>query len=130
MQISNQYSFALDQTAATKRSNTSAPTSTQFTIPQQPAVTTSSTNQTVSATAATEKTPAQQLKDYLAMSDAERFQMAWLKNRGMSKEEFDALPPEEKQKLMEEMQEDMRKQQEEKMRASMEKQQRTIDIQA
>lgn len=129
MQISNQYSFALDQTAQTKRSYASTPVTAQPAVPQ-PSTKQTINNQTLSPVDETEKTPAQQLKDYLAMSDAERFQMAWLKNRGMSKEEFDALPPEEKQKLMEEMQEDMRKQQEEKVRASMEKQQRTIDIQA
>jgi hypothetical protein len=129
MQISNQYTFALDQTAQTKRSYASSPAVAQPAA-QQSSTTQITSKQTISAVDETEKTPAQQLKDYLAMSDAERFQMAWLKNRGMSKEEFDALPPEEKQKLMEEMQEDMRKQQEEKARASMEKKQRTIDIQA
>lgn len=67
---------------------------------------------------ASAKSPATQLKEYLAMSDAERYQVAWLKKRGISKETFDAMPADQKQKLMEEMQRDMQREMKAKIEAA------------
>jgi hypothetical protein len=41
--------------------------------------------------------------DYMKMSPAERMQYAWLKQHGISKEEFDSMPADEKQKLIDKM---------------------------
>lgn len=58
-------------------------------------------------------TPAQEFLEYMGKSNEERFFMAFLKNKGLTEEEFDALSIEDKQKLLEEFREDMRKQIEE-----------------
>jgi hypothetical protein len=44
-----------------------------------------------------------EFQDYMKMTPGERMQYAWLKQHGISKEEFDAMPADEKQKLMEQM---------------------------
>lgn len=79
-----------------------------------PATVASNTSDTATPSAL-KKTPAQALEEYLAMSHAERYQLAWLANRGLTKEEFDALPAEEQQALMEEMQREMLEEMKEKM---------------
>lgn len=74
------------------------------------------------------KSPGKQLEEYLAMSDAERYQLAWLKKRGMSKETFDALPAEEKQKLMEEMRQDMEREMKAKIEAAKTQNKQVINL--
>ena len=44
---------------------------------------------------ATEKSAAQEFRDYMAMSDAEKMRAAVLKEMGLTEEEFEQLPPEE-----------------------------------
>lgn len=50
--------------------------------------------------------------EYMKKSPEERMMDDWLRAHGMTKEEFDALGPEEKQKILEEMRQDI----EEKMK--------------
>ncbi|PHS65120.1 MAG: hypothetical protein COB09_04950 [Thalassobium sp.] len=45
--------------------------------------------------ASTEKSAAQEFRDYMAMSDAEKMRAAVLKEMGLTEEEFEQLPPEE-----------------------------------
>lgn len=54
---------------------------------------------------------------YMKKSVAERMEEAWLKAHGMTKEQFEALPPEEKKAMIEEMRKDI----EEKMKQEAEK---------
>lgn len=55
----------------------------------------------------------QEFKDYMAKTPEQRMQEAWLESRGITKEEFDAMTPDEKQSLMDMM----RKEIDEKVRA-------------
>lgn len=57
----------------------------------------------VSANTKSSKDPVKEFLDYMSMTPGERMLYAWLKQKGISKEEFDAYPPEKKQKLMDEM---------------------------
>jgi hypothetical protein len=50
-----------------------------------------------------------QFMDYMKQTPAERMQSAWLAQRGISKEQFDAMGPEEKQKLLAQMREEIEK---------------------
>ena len=45
--------------------------------------------------ASSEKSAAQEFRDYMAMSDAEKMRAAVLKEMGLTEEEFEQLPPEE-----------------------------------
>ncbi|MCB4811234.1 hypothetical protein LG204_07895 [Methylovorus menthalis] len=78
-----------------------------------------STQQTASASsvAASEKTlenstvksdPAQELQDYMKMSYAEKLQWSWMHAHGISKEDFEAMSPEDKQKLLDQMREELK----------------------
>lgn len=55
----------------------------------------------------------QAFKDYMAKTPEQRMQESWLQSHGITQEEFDAMSPDEKQKLMDMM----RKEIEEKARA-------------
>jgi predicted flavoprotein YhiN len=74
------------------------------------------------------KSPGKQLEEYLAMSDGERYQQTWLSKRGLTKEQFDALPAEEKQKLTEQMQQDMKQEMQAKLDAAKEKNKLAINL--
>jgi predicted flavoprotein YhiN len=74
------------------------------------------------------KSPAKQLEEYLAMSDGERYQQAWLKKHGLTKEQFDALPAEAKQRLAEQMQQDMQQEMQAKMDAAKEKNKLAVNL--
>lgn len=50
---------------------------------------------------------AQEFKNYMQKSPAERFQEQWLKAHGYTKAQFDALPPEKKQALLDEMRKEL-----------------------
>jgi len=47
--------------------------------------------------------PVQELNDYMNMSSAEKRQWSWMNSRGISKEAFEAMSPEDKQKLLDQM---------------------------
>lgn len=53
--------------------------------------------------------PAETFLAYVKKSPVERWIEAWLKERGLTKEEFDALPPQEHEALAKEMAEDLKK---------------------
>lgn len=78
-----------------------------------------STQQTASASsvAASEKPlensqvksdPAQELQEYMKMSYAEKLQWSWMHAHGISKEDFEAMSPEDKQKLLDQMREELK----------------------
>lgn len=48
-----------------------------------------------------------QFMDYMRQTPAERMQYTWLAQRGISKEQFDAMSPEEKQKLLNQMRQEI-----------------------
>jgi predicted flavoprotein YhiN len=52
--------------------------------------------------------PAQELQDYMKMSYAEKLQWSWMNAHGISKEEFEAMSPEDKQKLLDQMREELK----------------------
>jgi predicted flavoprotein YhiN len=54
-----------------------------------------------------EKSPAQEFLDYMKKTPEERMQEAWLRAHGIDPEDFEAMPPEKKQALMDEMKEDI-----------------------
>ncbi|HEY1096636.1 MAG TPA: hypothetical protein VGF14_05295 [Alphaproteobacteria bacterium] len=56
----------------------------------------------------------QEFTEYMKKSPAERMMDDWLRAHGMTKEEFDALGPEEKQKILEEMKQDIEEKMKEK----------------
>ncbi len=58
---------------------------------------------TVASIAESKYDAVQEFRDYMKMTPGERMQYAWLKQHGISKEEFDSMPADEKQKLMEQM---------------------------
>lgn len=55
---------------------------------------------------------ADEFLEYMKMTPAERLQDSWLRAHGISKEEFDAMSPEEQQKILAQMKQDI----EEKMK--------------
>ena len=59
----------------------------------------------------------QEFKDYMNQTPAERLQYQWLAQHGITKEQFDALPPEEKQKLLAQMKQEL----EQKIKQNVEK---------
>ena len=61
----------------------------------------------LTATAKPADDPVKDFLEYMQMTPAERMERAWLKQHGISKEEFDAMSPAEKQKLMDEMKKDI-----------------------
>lgn len=52
--------------------------------------------------------PAQELQDYMKMSYAEKLQWSWMNAHGISKEEFEAMSPEDKQKLLDQIREELK----------------------
>lgn len=72
--------------------------------------------------------PAQELEKYLNMSQAERYQEAWLKRHGLTKEQFDALPADEKAKMMADMQQDMHAEIQKKMEEDKQKKAKAFDL--
>ncbi|HWU34666.1 MAG TPA: hypothetical protein VN023_05505 [Methylovorus sp.] len=76
-----------------------------------------STQQTTSSVAVADKPlenstaksdPAQELQEYMKMSYAEKMQWSWMHAHGISKEEFEAMSPEDKQKLLDQMREELK----------------------
>jgi hypothetical protein len=66
------------------------------------------TNATTSAASLASKDDAvAEFMQYMAKSPAERMQEAWLAQHGYTKEQFDALPPEKKQALIEQMKQEI-----------------------
>ena len=91
-----------------QQAQSSATPSTSAPSPSMPAVTTTSAvtspapaaasvqaSPAAEAEASTEKSAAQEFRDYMAMSDAEKMRAAVLKEMGLTEEEFEQLPPEE-----------------------------------
>jgi len=64
------------------------------------------------------KTAREEFREYMEMTPEERFFVAMLKKKGYTKEEYEALPPEEKQKLQKEIEEDARNRTEQKVETS------------
>ena len=58
----------------------------------------------------------QEFTDYMKQTPAQRMQASWLAQHGITKEQFDALPAEEKQKLLAQMKQEI----ETKIKQSME----------
>lgn len=112
--------YSANQLAATASTNRTAPPLTTHTETKN--------NGSFSEALANAKSLGSQLEDYLAMSDAERYQLAWLKKNGMTKESFDALPAEEKLKLAEKMQQEMKEEMQAKMEAAKEKNTLALNI--
>jgi hypothetical protein len=52
--------------------------------------------------------------DYMKKTPAQRFQEQWLKAHGLSQAEFDAMPPEKKQAVLDTMRKDLETQMKEK----------------
>jgi hypothetical protein len=52
--------------------------------------------------------PEQELNDYMNMSTAEKQQWSWMNSRGISKEAFEAMSPEDKQKMLDKMREELK----------------------
>jgi len=50
----------------------------------------------------------QTFTDYMKQTPAERMQAAWLAQHGVSKEDFDAMSPDDKKKLMDQMKQEIR----------------------
>lgn len=59
---------------------------------------------------------AQEFMNYMKMTPAERMQESWLRQHGISKEEFDAMSVEEQQKIIAQMKQDIENDIKEKMR--------------
>ena len=57
----------------------------------------------------TVQSPEETFLAYMKKSPVERWIESWLKARGLTKEEFDALPPAEHEALAKEMAEDLKK---------------------
>lgn len=93
--VSNQTKPKLDSIftpAETQPANTTALDSSKSVLTEVPSSkSTSSSN------------PAKELQDYMNMSDAEKMQYSWLSSHGISKEQFDAMSPADKQKLIDQM---------------------------
>lgn len=54
--------------------------------------------------------------NFVQKTPEQRFQDAWLSRHGITREEFDAMTPEEKQKLLDEMKQEMDAQMKEKLK--------------
>lgn len=122
MNIHGNYSaYSLDFPAPAKTGQHTAPQSAATNNAQ-------STGSFSDILAAAKKSPAKELEDYLAMSDAERYQMAWLKSNGLTKEQFDALPAEEKQKLTDKMQQEMKQEMQARLDAAKEQNKLAISL--
>ncbi|MBF4207535.1 MULTISPECIES: hypothetical protein [Pseudomonas] len=67
----------------------------------------------------TGKSAAQEFRDYMALSPAEKIKLKLLNELGISKEEFEALPPAEKDKIERKIAEQMKKQTELESLASL-----------
>lgn len=100
---SNPYAWLTSQTSKTGQN--------------MPVTSNGSTLDTNSASATPD--PRQAFLDYMNLSPAEKMQQTWLAQHGISKDEFDAMPDDEKQKIIMQMKQDI----EEKIR----EQQRTAD---
>jgi len=57
--------------------------------------------------ATTHKKTVEEFMTYSNKTFAEKYQEAWLAKQGITKEQFEALPPAKKQALLEKMQQDM-----------------------
>lgn len=73
-----------------------------------PATKTYITESTTSTKFKSDNDPYKELEKFMKMSEAEKMQYLWLKKQGISPEEFEAMAPEDKQKLMAQMQEDIK----------------------
>lgn len=71
------------------------------------------------STTKSDKDPVKEFLEYANMSPGEKMLYAWLKQKGLSKEEFDALPPEKKQKLIDEMKREIETKVKQKAEAEM-----------
>jgi hypothetical protein len=66
------------------------------------------TSATATATPAKRSDSAQEFLDYMKKTPEQRLQEAWLKAHGVTPEQFEAMSPEEQQKLLEQMREDIK----------------------
>ncbi len=73
----------------------------------------------VASTTRSDKDPVKEFLDYMNMSPGERMLYAWLKQKGISKEEFDSMPAEKKQKLIDEMKREIEMKVKQKAEAEM-----------
>lgn len=128
--ISTSYSISSPSAARLQQENSDqqfatllqADAKTKTGTPLTPSSTPASANPpaTQSTSVATkEKTPAEQFLEYMHKSPQERWQEAWLKQHGYTKEQFDELSAEKKQALMDQMARDLKEQ----MRQASEKKQ-------
>jgi hypothetical protein len=97
----------IDQRFSQKEAISSAP-ATETT--SNPSAKTYITESTTSTKFKNDDDPYKELEKFMKMSEAEKAQYLWLKKNGISPEEFEAMAPEDKQKLMDQMQEDIKKQ--------------------
>ena len=68
-------------------------------------------------TTSTADSATQDFTNYMKETPAQRFQDSWLKQHGISQEDFNNMSPAEQQKLLEQMKQDM----EERMKSSTDK---------
>lgn len=61
--------------------------------------------------------PVKEFTDYMNQTPAQRMQSAWLKQHGVSQEEFDAMSAADKQKLIDEMKRELQQKMEDKAKA-------------
>lgn len=93
------------QSAAAKQKTGAA----QFFQTQASGTEKSTASDPLAASAETQGSDArQQFLDYMSKSPEERWQEQWLSSHGLSKEAFDALPPDEKQALADKMAEEFK----------------------
>ena len=69
-----------------------------------------STSTAMQTQSAGKKNAVQEFMEYMKMTPAERWQEAWLRAHGLTKEQFDALPADKKAALIEEMKQEMQEQ--------------------
>jgi len=91
---------AESQTASVDKSSTTS--TSKNTLTEAPSNKTASTSN-----------PAKELQDYMNMSDAEKMQYAWLNAHGISKQQFDSMSSEDKQKLLDQMRAELKQKMEE-----------------
>ncbi|MCB5187492.1 hypothetical protein LG200_05660 [Methylobacillus caricis] len=106
MNISNYNSTALSALAATpytspKSSNLKPAESP---VPESTKVSLSSSSQS----GYLQSEAAKELEEYMNMSDSEKFQWHWLNSHGITKEEFNSMSGEERQKIVDQMKEELK----------------------
>ena len=62
----------------------------------------------MAAAIAKKRDAAKEFLEFMTMTPAERMQYMWLKQHGISKEEFEAMSPEEKQKILDKIREEVK----------------------